>query len=48
MHRDTYNARATDANARVDRFNVDRAEYDQALRRYNLMLVYPDGLGLQP
>jgi predicted SprT family Zn-dependent metalloprotease len=48
MHRAAYNARATDANARVDRYNVDRTAYDQALRRYNLMLVYPDGLGLIP
>jgi hypothetical protein len=42
--RAAYNARAAEANARVDRYRAARDELSRQIARYNLMLVYPDGL----
>jgi hypothetical protein len=42
-NRDAYNVRADRANSRVERYNADRAAFDREVRRYELMLVYPDG-----
>ncbi len=42
--RDAYNRDAEAANARIAQGRADRAEFNRQVRRYNLMLVYPDGL----
>jgi hypothetical protein len=42
--RDAYNARATAANDRLERDRADLAHFNAEVTRYNLMLVYPDGL----
>ena len=42
--RDTYNQRAADANSRADRYREAGAEFEKQTKRYNLMVVYPDGL----
>jgi hypothetical protein len=42
--RDAYNLRAADANDRADRYRQSLAEFDKQTARYNLMVVYPDGL----
>jgi hypothetical protein len=42
--RAAYNARAAEANERVDRYRAARDELSRQIARYNLMLVYPDGL----
>jgi SprT-like family len=42
--RDAYNWRATDANERVQRDRADLEHFNREVERYNLMLVYPDGL----
>jgi hypothetical protein len=44
MLRDTYNERATDANARVGQLQRDRERFAREAERYNLMIAYPDGL----
>jgi hypothetical protein len=42
--RDAYNRRAADANDRADRYRQALAEFEKQTQRYNLMVVYPDGL----
>jgi hypothetical protein len=42
--RDAYNQRAAEANARASQDQVDLAEFNRQVGRYNLMLSYPDGL----
>lgn len=42
--REAYNARAEDANGRVERQKADVEAFNRQVARYNLMLVYPDGL----
>jgi hypothetical protein len=42
--RDAYNQRATEANDRVARNRADHAAFAREAERYNLMLVYPDGV----
>lgn len=42
--RDAYNQRAIDANARVERHRLDHEYFNREVARYNLMLVYPDGV----
>jgi hypothetical protein len=42
--RDAYNSRVADANARTDRGRKALAESNIQVERYNLMLVYPDGV----
>jgi len=42
--RDDYNRRAIDANERIERDRADVAHFNREVARYNLMLVYPDGL----
>jgi len=42
--RDAHNARAIDANERVARFNRDVEHFHREIARYNLMVVYPDGI----
>ncbi len=42
--RDAYNARAVAANDRLERDRADLAHFNAEVARYNLMLVYPDGL----
>lgn len=44
MLRDAYNERATDANARVAQHQRDRERLASEAARYNLMIVYPDGM----
>ena len=39
-----YNRRAREANSRADRHRSDVAELNRQIERYNLMLVYPDGI----
>jgi phage FluMu protein Com len=41
---DAYNRRANDANARLAQDRADLEHFNQEVARYNLMLVYPDGL----
>jgi len=42
--RDAYNQRAIEANARVERHRQDHEYFNREVARYNLMLVYPDGI----
>jgi len=42
--RDTYNRLATDVNDRVQRDRAALEHFNREVARYNLMLVYPDGL----
>jgi predicted SprT family Zn-dependent metalloprotease len=42
--RDVYTDRANAAAARGERDNTDLAEFNRQVSRYNLMLVYPDGV----
>jgi predicted SprT family Zn-dependent metalloprotease len=42
--RDRYNWRVSQAQARVDQDRADRAHFNREVERYNLMLVYPDGM----
>jgi SprT-like family len=42
--RDAYNQRAADANARAARYRDDLNHFNTEVARYNLMLVYPDGI----
>jgi hypothetical protein len=42
--RDAYNQRATDANVRATRYREAAVEFEKQKERYNLMVVYPDGL----
>jgi hypothetical protein len=42
--RTQYNERAVEANDRVQRFRDDVAHFNGEAARYNLMIVYPDGL----
>ncbi len=42
--RTEYNERAIDANARNEQDRADFEHFNQEVARYNLMLVYPDGL----
>ena len=42
--RERYNWRVSQAQARSERGNADRAHFNQEVERYNLMLVYPDGM----
>lgn len=42
--RDAYNQRAADANSRADIYRKAVAEFEEQTKRYNLMVVYPDGL----
>ncbi len=42
-HREAYNQRAMDANARAARDRADVAEFNARAQRYNLMISYPDG-----
>lgn len=42
--REAYNARAVDMNARLDRDRADLDHFNAEVERYNLMLVYPDGM----
>jgi len=41
---DAYNKRANEANARLAQDRADLEHFNQEVARYNLMLVYPDGL----
>jgi hypothetical protein len=45
--RDAYNQRAIDGNARADRHRRDLEHFNDEVSRYNLMLVYPDGIDEQ-
>jgi hypothetical protein len=42
--REAYNQRAIDANARTEQDKADLEHFNQEVARYNLMLVYPDGV----
>lgn len=42
--RDDYNRKATDANERAARDRADIEHFNREVARYNLMLVYPDGM----
>lgn len=42
--REAYNQRAIDANARAEQDKADLEHFNQEVARYNLMLVYPDGV----
>jgi hypothetical protein len=42
--RDAYNDKAMDANARAERDRADLEHFNKEVARYNLMLVYPDGV----
>lgn len=42
--RDAYNRRAREAGARAARDRADQDHFNAEVARYNLMLVYPDGL----
>jgi hypothetical protein len=42
--RDAYNQRAMDANERAGRIRQDLEHFNREVERYNLMLVYPDGI----
>lgn len=42
--RDAYNARAAAMNDRAERDRADLDHFNREVARYNLMLVYPDGL----
>jgi hypothetical protein len=42
--RDSYNRRVENANARTERGREALAEFNRQVDRYNLMLVYPDGV----
>jgi phage FluMu protein Com len=42
--RDAYNTRALDANTRLERNRADHEAFRRQVERYNLMLVYPDGV----
>ena len=42
--RDAYNLRAEAANTRTTAFNESLAEYNKQVKRYNLMITYPDGM----
>jgi hypothetical protein len=42
--RDAYNSRAIDMNARAESGHADLAHFNKEVTRYNLMLVYPDGV----
>ena len=44
VRRERYNWRVTQAQARVERGRADRTHFNQEVERYNLMLVYPDGM----
>jgi predicted SprT family Zn-dependent metalloprotease len=44
LQRDTYNARASSMNDRAGRDRADVEHFNREVARYNLMLVYPDGL----
>jgi hypothetical protein len=41
---DAYNRRANETNARLAKDRADLEHFNQEVQRYNLMLVYPDGL----
>jgi hypothetical protein len=45
--RDAYNQRALDTNARLEQDRADLAHFNAEVERYNLMLVYPDGIDEQ-
>jgi len=42
--REAYNWRVTQAQARTERDRADLAHFNREVERYNLMLVYPDGV----
>jgi len=42
--RDAYNGRASSMNDRAERDRADLEHFNREIARYNLMLVYPDGL----
>ena len=42
--REAYNEKATDANARTEQDRADLEHFNREVARYNLMLVYPDGM----
>jgi hypothetical protein len=42
-----YNQRAIDGNARVERHRRELDHFNTEVARYNLMLVYPDGIDEQ-
>lgn len=42
--RDAYNEKVTDANARTEQDRADLEHFNEEVARYNLMLVYPDGM----
>ena len=42
--REAYNQRAVDTNDRIERDRADLDHFNREVARYNLMLVYPDGL----
>jgi hypothetical protein len=42
--RERYNWRVTQTQARVERGRADRTHFNHEVDRYNLMLVYPDGM----
>jgi len=42
--RDGYNEKVTDANARTAQDRADLEHFNEEVARYNLMLVYPDGM----
>jgi predicted SprT family Zn-dependent metalloprotease len=44
LKRDTYNARASELNDRASRDRADLDHFNREVARYNLMLLYPDGL----
>lgn len=46
--REAYNQRATQANARGERDREAAAALEREVQRYNLMLVYPDGIDDEP
>lgn len=46
--RDAYNRRAAEATSRVEQLRRDRAVLNREIARYNLMLVYPDGVDDEP
>ena len=47
VRREEYNERATAANARVQSNRADLDHFNKEVERYNLMLVYPDGIDEQ-
>ena len=46
--REAYNQHAAEANTRAERARADLAAFNREVARYNLMLVYPDGMDGAP